>query len=71
MHVDAICVRRVCDQIQVLFKSLGEWRLAIEVSADTLFSHTAERPALEAAPVGRGVDDSCGEDGREWVSADP
>lgn len=51
MHVEAIWVRRIGDKVQVLFESLGEWRLAIEESADGSFSHIAEHPALEAAPL--------------------
>jgi hypothetical protein len=50
MHVEAIWVRRIGEKVQVLFESLGKWRLVIEESADGSFSHIAEHPALEAAP---------------------
>lgn len=51
MHVEAIWVRRIGDKVQVLFESLGTWRLAIEEHAEGPFSHIAEHPALEKAPV--------------------
>ena len=51
MHVEAIWARRIGDKVQVLFESLGKWRLAIEESVDGSFSHIAEHPALEKAPL--------------------
>jgi hypothetical protein len=51
MHIEAIWLRHVGDKIQVLFESLGKWYLAIEEDPDAAFSHIAEHPALEAAPI--------------------
>ncbi len=51
MHIEAIWLRRIGDRVQVLFESLGAWHLAIEEAADASYSHIAEHPSLEAAPL--------------------
>jgi hypothetical protein len=51
MHVEAIWLRRIGDKVQVLFESLGKWHIVIEEAADGSFSHIAEQPALQNAPV--------------------